>query len=182
MLLKDKTTPENRTISLNAEHICCQKVKWKCFSAPSNGNKVRNSSSFQTSSKCEQKHDSSFFSFLRIRHLSCQLHIFRDFIRCPNLILKHPLPFLTMKANSRSPRHYKKLKSDTWQPWERLWVLLISGIKGSHPWPRMNMFPQTQSFSLSSQHSSAFSLRSGCFSLSHLLWSSFSDPIFLYWY
>lgn len=44
------------------------------------------------------------------------------------------------------------------------------------------MFPQTQSFSLSSQHSSAFSLRSSCFSLSHLLWSSFYDPIFLYWY
>lgn len=107
---------------------------------------------------------------------------FRDFIRCPNLILKHPLPFLTMKANSQSPRHYKKLKSDTWQPWERLWMLLISSIKVSHPWPHMNMFPQTQKFFFQLSAFKCFQPEVQLLLALPFLWSSFYDPIFLYWY
>lgn len=104
---------------------------------------------------------------------------FRNFTEFRSLILEHPLPFLTMKANSRSPRHDEKLKSDDYQACERLLELFISCIWGSCPppcIPQWILFHKLKTFFLSSRHSGVLSLRSHCLPLYHLFWSSFYDP------
>lgn len=60
-------------------HLLFQKVKWKYLSASKIGTKVRDTSSLWIQSKCRKKHDSSYFFFLRIRHLFCQLHTLQKF-------------------------------------------------------------------------------------------------------
>lgn len=58
-----------------------------------------------------------------------------------------------MKTNSRSPRHYEKLKSDSWQTWERMWVQLVSCIGVYiHHLTFFHEYVPTKFF-LSSQHS-----------------------------
>lgn len=80
-----------------------------------------------------------------------------------------------MKANSRSPRHYEKLKSDAWQTWERMWVQLISCI-GVHIHHLTSFHEDVPTeFFLSSQHSGPVAPPLYC-----LVWSRFYNPVFLY--